>query len=463
MAVLLTVFIDLQFIPLNLIHGVGESGVILLFCGMQTFVLCIFLREKFFSIATAVCLSFFFVTVFQLTVPLQKSNSFFEHPPAESRSVRRIIHLIFDEHIGIEGIPTDIDSGVATKDFISQFYLKNGFQLFGGAFSRHVNTHTSLANMLNFTATSNGLINGRGPYTLLHNKYFRALSEKQYHIEVLSPGWIDLCADSTVTINRCIKRDWDSLSNLSEIEMPLSQKLQLLYGRYVNQSALATAIVYAVVLPLRSNFPALAASLDQWTWALNPDRSRTEPINTLTDLEPLWNDILSLPHGTVLMAHLMIPHYPYVALPNCSIRPPSRHFLWNNRGLLEQPPPNTGESRKERYKQYFEQLECLYRRLGELFDRMQAAGVYDDSIIIVHGDHGSKIVTTEPLKDNQYVLTKRDLLDGFSTLFAMKIPGKSGGYDKSSLPLEQLFAKFAFEAGLFPTNILPRPLRLTFI
>jgi len=52
------------------------------------------------------------------------------------------------------------------------------------------------------------------------------------------------------------------------------------------------------------------------------------------------------------------------------------------------------------------------------------------------------------------VLTKQDLVDGFSTLFAMKLPGKTGGYDASPIPLEQLFAKFAFEAGLSPTNIL---------
>jgi hypothetical protein len=85
---------------------------------------------------------------------------------------------------------------------------------------------------------------------------------------------------------------------------------------------------------------------------------------------------------------------------------------------------------------------------------MRTAGIYEESIIILHGDHGSRIVLTEPSAENQHALTKQDLVDGFSTLFAMKMPGKSGGYDASPWPLEQLFAKFAFEAGLSPPKIL---------
>jgi hypothetical protein len=86
---------------------------------------------------------------------------------------------------------------------------------------------------------------------------------------------------------------------------------------------------------------------------------------------------------------------------------------------------------------------------------MRAARIYDDSIIILHGDHGSRIGINEPTSKNQHTLTKQDLVDGFSTLFAMKLPGRPGGYDKSPWSLEQLFAKFVFEAGLTPTKILP--------
>jgi hypothetical protein len=460
MAVLVIAFMDLQFTPRNLAdlaEWAHEWAAILLFAGMQTFVLCLCLKEKFYTIATAVFLTFFVVTVFQFSFAPRKTDSFFEHRERDVQSPPRVIHLVLDEHIGTEGIPTDIDGGTLTKNLITQFYLKHSFQLFGGAFSHYFETKFSIPNMLNFAAESNStaLVSGRGPHNLLRNKYFELLSEKKYRIEVLSPGWIDFCSDSTVAIRRCIKKHWGDLENFAKLELPISQKFQVLYSRYLNQSFIVTAIINAFYAPFQSQFPALATSLSPWTWALDFERTRTNSLNNLADLKLLWSDILSLPHGTVLFAHLSIPHYPYVALSDCSIRPPNRDFLWNYRGLLNHTPTNTVVSRRERYQHYFAQLECLYVRLDELFDRMRAAGIYEDSIIILHGDHGSRIGINDPSSKNLHALTKQDLVDGFSTLFAMKLPGKPGGYDKSPWPLEQLFAKFAFEAGLTPTNIRP--------
>jgi hypothetical protein len=454
MAVLITFFIDVIVIPWNII----DWTVILLLAGMQTFVFCLFLKEKFFTITTAIFLTSFIVTVFQISLATNKHDSLFEHHKASVHAPKRIIHLILDEHIGIEGIPSDIDGSTSIKTLITQFYLKNDFQLFGGAYSHYFRTHTSIGNMLNFAAESQStaLTSGRGPYELLRNEYFKLLSDKKYHIEVLSPGWLDLCSHSPVVIHDCIEKRLGILNNFAKLELPVSQKLQVLYSRYLNQSSIVAAAIYVLVPPLESKFPALASSISQWIWAFYPKRTNTDSLNALADLKLLWSDILSLPHGTILFAHLLLPHYPYVTQSDCSVRPTNRNLLWSSRGLFEPPlTTNTIVSRKERYQQYLEQLECLYLRLDELFDRMRAAGIYEDSIIILHGDHGSRIVMTEPTLENQLALTKQDLVDGFSTLFAMKLPGKQGGYDASPWPLEQLFAKFAFEAGLTPTNVLP--------
>ena len=456
MAVLITAFVDLQFAPRNWTDWGDEWAAVLLFSGMQTLVLSLFLKEKFYTITATIFLTFFVVTVFQLALPSRNNDSRFGHLEPAVHAPPRIIHLILDEHIGIEGIPTDIEGGLAAKNLITRFYLKHGFQLSGGAFSRFYYTHNSLGNMLNFSveSDSSALISGRGPFNLLRNKYFELLSERKYRIEVLTSGWVDLCSYSTVVISRCITKNWRILDNFANVDLPVFQKVQVLYSRYLNQSIIVAAIVY-VLDAFKARFPALASSMSQWRWALDPERTRTDSLNSLADLKVVWSDILSVPHGTVFFAHLSIPHYPYVALSNCSIRPPNRDFLWHSRGLFDQPRTNTVVSRKERYKHYFEQLECLYLRLDELFDRMRAAGVYDDSIIIFHGDHGSRIVMTDPISGNRHALTKQDLVDGFSTLFAVKLPGRRGGYDKSLRPLEQLFAEFVFEAGLTPTRILP--------
>ena len=90
--------------------------------------------------------------------------------------------------------------------------------------------------------------------------------------------------------------------------------------------------------------------------------------------------------------------------------------------------------------------QCLYVKLGQLFERMQAAGIYDDSIMILHGEHGSRIVLTEPVAKDKEALNKQDIIDGFSTLFAVKLPGVHGGYDNSPRPLERLLEEVVSES-----------------
>lgn len=457
MALLITGFIDVQFTPRNLWKWADEWAAILLFAGMQGFLTFLFLKERLYAIATAVFLTFFVVTVFKLALNTDNNYSLFEHSEPAVHAPPRIIHLILDEHIGIEGIPTDVEGGLATKNLITQFYLKNGFQLFGGAFSRYFNTHNSISSMLNFSAENkdDGYIRGRNAYRLLRNKYFEMLSKKNYNIEVLSPGDVDFCSDLTVLISRCVQYNAESLHVFGKLDIPAAQKLQVIMSRYLSQSSIASWIVPEVVLIYHSVLGGSDMSLLQWTWAFDHERTRLHSLNSLAVLESLWHNILSSPRGTALFAHLLIPHFPYVAKADCSIRSPSGNFLWNNRGLRTQAAPtNTTDSRRERYGLYFQQVECVYSKLDKLFDRMRATGIYDDSIIIIHGDHGSKIVITDSISENRHLLTKQDLVDGFSTFFAMKLPGKPGRYDNSPRSLEQLFAKFVFEAGLSPTNIL---------
>lgn len=101
---------------------------------------------------------------------------------------------------------------------------------------------------------------------------------------------------------------------------------------------------------------------------------------------------------------------------------------------------NTAESRDMHYQLYFEQVSCLYAKLDDIFKQMQLANIYDDSIIILHGDHGSRISIRDPLVKHRDVLTQEDITDHFSTLFAVKIPGKPWSNDSSTQPLEQLMA-----------------------
>ena len=103
---------------------------------------------------------------------------------------------------------------------------------------------------------------------------------------------------------------------------------------------------------------------------------------------------------------------------------------------------NTSSSRKSNYEGYFDQLNCVYIKLGQLFERLQRIEKFNDTVIVLHGDHGSRIVTIEPLVENKLLLTKQDVLDGFSTLLAVKsLNPNEFSVEEGIFPLEHLLAK----------------------
>ena len=76
---------------------------------------------------------------------------------------------------------------------------------------------------------------------------------------------------------------------------------------------------------------------------------------------------------------------------------------------------------KTHYREYFKQVQCVYLKLDELFKRMEDAGLFENSVIIIHGDHGSRIMKTEPTIENEQTLSKQDIVDGVFYPFCGKI------------------------------------------
>ena len=58
-----------------------------------------------------------------------------------------VVHLIFDEFIGLAGIPS-IPDGEAARDQLRSFFLDNGFLVFGHAYSRFVHTRNAILEYL---------------------------------------------------------------------------------------------------------------------------------------------------------------------------------------------------------------------------------------------------------------------------------------------------------------------------
>jgi len=75
---------------------------------------------------------------------------------------------------------------------------------------------------------------------------------------------------------------------------------------------------------------------------------------------------------------------------------------------------------------------------------MREVGMYNEAIVILQGDHGSRITRLEPLTKNSARLSKQDLTDSFSTLFAVKFPDGQEHYDTTTRSIEDLLAETLF-------------------
>jgi hypothetical protein len=449
-AVLIALFLDKQFGDIADMNKFSLIGLIL---GVIVFALK--LKEKFYLTMTA-----FFATwlISTLVLPLWAEGPGAVHFVDKghlvgSNSSPRIIHLILDAHIGIEGIPTNTGLGKAVKEQIVAFYHRYDFFVYGGAYSHYFRTWDAIPNAMNFSAEpkQNAWVTRAGPsspFRMRTNNYFRVLSQRHYHLNIVESDILDFCSDSdkNAALQGCTTYRAHALGALARVNLPVSQKVILVFLGYLKSSHrfLAIAPIYQSI---QRKFTSHGVPLLSWAedalWT--PSSSFFGSINTMEIMEGLWDEVLMVPPGNVLFAHLLLPHYPYLYNADCSTHSSIEDWkTGTNFGEFRslRNGQNSSQLREEQYSLYFQQLQCLYARLDKLFLGMKRAGVFDDSIIILHGDHGSRTFRHEPTPDNVALLTEDDYKDAFSTLYAIKIPGKPGGYDSSVLPLEQLLAQF---------------------
>ncbi|MDF0676868.1 MAG: hypothetical protein P0120_21410 [Nitrospira sp.] len=401
--------------------------------------------EKTMTLAVTAFLCVFVISTFLvkgvknesgLAVPVPHMDTMTEGPP-------RLIHLILDEHLGIEAIPDDTDYARALKRKIKQFYQRYGFELYGGAYSHYSETLDAIPNLVNFSTESVNWVyitNEDPPYVLQQNRYFQFLNSVGYRIHVMHGGYLDFCLSRDTRPQSCTEYRWNSWSNVAKLDFPTLTKTATvlttfvasytryqgilnLYNKWVRPFLLSRGVAGPVV-----NRESLWAKRTFYPFS----------VNAMVAMDALSASIQQLTPGHMLFAHLLLPHFPYVYREDCSPRAISESMDNLDETPLEL---RTTEGRRVRFDQYLRQVECLYVRLDELFRTMQSSGVFSDSIIIVHGDHGARLGLRLPRSDEQSQLTPDDYGDELSTLFAVKLPGEPGGYDPSLHAINDLFVQ----------------------
>lgn len=355
---------------------------------------------------------------------------------AGPRASGLLIHLVLDEHAGVMGIPTDLAGGAALRRDLRDFFVANGFRLFGNAVSEYEASRNSISGILNFTAgpTPYDLYDGKEPYILKQSRYFDALAAAGYDIHVYQATYMDYCREFPALVGRCYTylhdgTDWMATSALGDLE-----KLHALFALYLQLSGTVVEKVLKTYVRLNQRLQAHGVHLPELPkWDDGPG-----PMNAMVTFDRIIEDATSGPDGTAYFAHLLIPHGPYAYDRSCRLRPDVTNWLSNR------PPFRRENSERERglsYAAYFGQLRCMQVKLQQLFDGLRATGRFDAATIIVHGDHGSRIHRVAARAQNLDRLKPRDYFDGFATLFAAKAPAMPAGYDEELAPVSRLLAR----------------------
>jgi hypothetical protein len=114
-------------------------------------------------------------------------------------------------------------------------------------------------------------------------------------------------------------------------------------------------------------------------------------LNVLDQLE----EAIAVPQrGRAIVAHLLLPHFPYVLTPECNLKPPEHWYVNHAFGGRDVP-------EEEIYRGLWDQLACTNKRLILMLDQALKSPDAKDMVVFIHGDHGARIKNGSKSKDER--------------------------------------------------------------
>jgi hypothetical protein len=267
-------------------------------------------------------------------------------------------------------------------------------------------------------------------YRLTRNAYFERLEQAGYAIRAHHLAYLDVCAGHAPPWE-CRLYEESSLAVLHDLPASAVEKLSVLGSVFLEGSHAVARVkrAYNSGRPWLSN---AGVDLPAWSW----DRNRVSPIASMAALDRMAADLARSQRGELFFAHLLVAHHPYVYDADCRPRPPAE---WRQRRDHDDIGRETGDTntpagRAIRYSLYLEQLRCAGRKVDQLLGAIPPH-LRHDAVVIVHGDHGSRIGLVEPNGWRERSFGGSDYADFFSTLFAVRSPAIKAGYDREPAPI----------------------------
>jgi hypothetical protein len=331
-----------------------------------------------------------------------------------------IVHMILDEQIGIEGLPQTDPDAVLLSGQLKSFYLGAGFATYGGAYSENMRTMNAIPQVLNFGERLGEGMHGRkaviGP-----TKQLERLVDQGYRLTILQTDYAEFCDGARFF--ECVTYEVSSPSALVRSPLSIFDRTGLLVAKFLSLSRLVELLLSPWrFVAAHSHLPKLDPG--------NLGRSTTAP--SLTMFDELARRLSNARPGEAYFAHLLLPHYPYAMDENCRLLPWRK---WKR--------PYGKQDISVRQHAYYAQDRCTIRKIAAALQALDRSPAGKKAIVIIHGDHGSRISQFDPTPDNLGKLSDGDMIALYSTNFAVRSPAIRPGYSSERIPIHVLLKDLA--------------------
>ena len=349
-----------------------------------------------------------------------------------------VLHIILDEHIGVEGLRSDNPASPAMKAFLKEFYISHGFRLFGRAHSEYLQTVNSVPQILNYGGRSNGAASLSGG-SAGKNKYFDQLRREGYNLHIIQSEWFEMCSAASF---RSCKTYWSpSLQVIATSSMNTGDRRRIILFKFLSLSDIALEFDKIYDRRVHKYFKR-GINIPEFELKRH---ARSSTVTALAAFDELIEDVKFASPGDAYIAHILLPHFPYATNSECELLP----LPWETKR------PRSSLAARERAS--FEQIKCATAKVDEAIKAIAASTAGRNYIVIVHSDHGSRITKLDTNIEALGQFNDDDMLVSFSTLFAIKMPGLDAGYDDRAVTAASLL-QWAMKSRQRPSDFSDIPL-----
>ena len=333
------------------------------------------------------------------------------------RPAKAILHILLDEHAGINGFPSQSADAGQIRQELKDFYLSRGFNLYGGAYSEHFYSINAIPKIFNYGEGLGKSPSKEGGVNLGETAHLTALANLGYRLNIYQSDYAEFCADAEV--QSCLTYGVSSLGATLDYPLTLGERVELIAFKFLSLSKFLKATDSQ--LKILNGRPILDLNA----------KSNSSTIGALSVFDMLIADLGKAKPGEAYVAHILLPHYPYVTNPDCTVREKSS---WEMR--------RSNTAMAEREAAYYDQIRCSMLKVDQAIRAMEQSDVGDDFVVIIHSDHGSRITKRDPTVRNVGKFDDDDLITGFASLFAVRAPELESNYVDDPAALALLLKEF---------------------